>query len=327
MLESITLKNFQKHENLTIDFDPGVTTIIGTSDVGKSAAIRALTWLAQNKLRGDAFIRRGAKSAEVVLNVAGRKIERVRGKENLYRLDGEEYKAVSSTCPEDVADVLNVNVINFQQQHDPPFLFSSTPGQVATALNQVVDLTIIDSTLKNLNAANAKARNKVELYAEEKENNENLIKSLEGIVGIDEELSALEDDLKQLDELEDQIESITKYGKFANEKKKQADQIESVRLDFTRVENSYGTITTIKAEIKAIEGLIAEVDEVNTDFPFDEFDSICEFFDNFDKEHRVEVDIKMLVDDADRQKRYEQDAAKKAEELIEVMGVCPTCGK
>ena len=93
MFKRITIKNFQAHKKLELSFDPHVTTIVGPSDVGKSAVIRAIAWLATNRPSGTEFIRDGAKTAIVELEIDGHTIRRERSKSlNLYVLDGQEFK-------------------------------------------------------------------------------------------------------------------------------------------------------------------------------------------------------------------------------------------
>lgn len=43
MIRRIVLRNFQNHRRLRIDLDPRVTTVVGPSDAGKSAVVRART--------------------------------------------------------------------------------------------------------------------------------------------------------------------------------------------------------------------------------------------------------------------------------------------
>ena len=86
-IKSLELKNFQSHKNLKIDFSPNVTSIIGPSDVGKSAIIRALRWIVFNRPAGDAFIQHGTKQAEVIIQVEKDTIIRTKGKENLYKIN------------------------------------------------------------------------------------------------------------------------------------------------------------------------------------------------------------------------------------------------
>lgn len=148
MLEQIKIQNFQSHAKLAIDFGPGITTIVGPSDVGKSAVLRALWWVAANHPSGEAFVRHGARGATVRVVVDGHTIARRRGVEvNTYELDGTELKAFGSGVPDVVAEVFNLGPDNFQGQHDAPYWFSETAGQVSRNLNAIIDLGIIDDAL------------------------------------------------------------------------------------------------------------------------------------------------------------------------------------
>lgn len=167
MLERLQVKDFQAHEQLRLRFDPGVTTIVGASDAGKSAVIRAIWWAMANQPGGDQFIRHGADEAVVWLWLDGRKIVRTRGKENLYHLDEQEYKAFGAGVPDPIAAVANVTSVNLQGQHDAAYWFHDTAGQVSRNLNSVVDLTIIDDVL-GMAAGRAKhAKTKVEVCEEQ----------------------------------------------------------------------------------------------------------------------------------------------------------------
>ncbi len=68
-LVSLQLVNFQVHTGLIIDFSPGITTIVGPTDHGKSSILRALRWVCLNDLSGEQFIREGRKSCAVCLFV------------------------------------------------------------------------------------------------------------------------------------------------------------------------------------------------------------------------------------------------------------------
>jgi len=147
MLTKLDISDFQAHKHLVIDLDPGITTIVGSSDVGKSAILRALRWLATNKPGGEAFIRNGAEETRVKLTVDGHTIARTRGKGNTYHLDGTLLEAFSSSVPDEVTKILNLADINFQAQHDSPFWFSETAGEVSRQLNAIVNLGAIDQVL------------------------------------------------------------------------------------------------------------------------------------------------------------------------------------
>jgi len=169
-LASLELTNFQAHKRLEVRFAPGITTIIGPTDKGKTSILRALGWVAQNNLGGEEFIREGAKETCIKLVVTdGKKsftIVRCKGKSNSYSLDGKEYLAFGQNVPTDIAKLLQLNEINFQGQHDAPFWFSETAGEVSRRLNAVIDLTIIDSTLSNIASAVRQGQERKSLYEE-----------------------------------------------------------------------------------------------------------------------------------------------------------------
>lgn len=147
MLKSLLIKNFQKHKKFKLNFGR-VTTIVGPSDKGKSALIRALVWVMTNKPGGTDFISHGADTAGAKLEFDNSSVSRKKGKAgNTYSLDGEVFKAFGHHTPKEVAEPLNIRDINLQQQHDSPFWFSLSSGEVSKRLNQLVDLTLMDNSV------------------------------------------------------------------------------------------------------------------------------------------------------------------------------------
>lgn len=151
MLKKLTLSNFQCHREFTLPLHPQATVLVGQSDKGKSAVLRAFRWLVTNRPTGDSFISHGEDTATVTLEVDGRAIVRRRGPGvNSYSLDGKEYKAFGSDVPIDIANLLNLGEENFQGQHSDPFWFLRTAGEVSKELNKIVNLDLIDKTLANV---------------------------------------------------------------------------------------------------------------------------------------------------------------------------------
>lgn len=149
LIKSITLRNFQKHKKLKLQFDPKITVIVGPNDAGKSsAAFRAVKWAALNQPTGDWMIRHGKTSCKAVLEFDDCAVERRKGKANLYLLDGKPHRAFGAgKVPDTVAAVVRMDEINFQGQDDLKFWLSDSPGKVSRELNRIVDLGVIDSTL------------------------------------------------------------------------------------------------------------------------------------------------------------------------------------
>lgn len=147
MLRVLYIQNFQNQTKTKVVFDEKVTTIVGSSDRGKSAILRALRWLCLNSPQGSAFIQDGKNGTAVKLEVEDHLVTRKKGSENLYKLDDQVYKAFGSKVPEDIENALAVTDLNFQQQHDAPFWLSLSSAEVSRQLNEIVDLSVIDNSL------------------------------------------------------------------------------------------------------------------------------------------------------------------------------------
>lgn len=149
MIESLTLKNFQPFDFQRVEFSPGVTTLVGPTDSGKSAILRAIRLLALGRPNVSAdFVKWGSKGFVLIFKVDGKRIKRSRRKnKNVYTLGDQQLVAFGSTVPDTVADVLNLSDLNFQLQLDPPFWLTESPGQLSKKLNQIINLDAIDRSL------------------------------------------------------------------------------------------------------------------------------------------------------------------------------------
>ncbi len=160
----LTLTNFQCHEHLEVEFDEHVTTILGQTDAGKSAIIRALIWLCTNRPSGDSFIRKGSKFVRVKLEIDQHSLVRKKGeKTNCYIVDGKKHQAMGLSVPDSITEILNLNEINFQSQHDSAFWFSQSAGQVSKELNSIINLGSIDEVLTNIGQRLRKSKANVDL--------------------------------------------------------------------------------------------------------------------------------------------------------------------
>lgn len=197
MIRYILLRNFQVHCRLRVLLDPCVTTILGPSDVGKSSIMRALKWLATNRPAGQAFIRDGERKVIVSVITDEGTVRRIKGTSvNEYRVNGCVLKAFGNDVPAEVLSVLNMSDINFQVQHEGPFWFSQTAGEVSRQLNQIVDLSIMDSTLGNLASALRRARAEEEVACARLKEARDKRKELRFVTVVDQSLAVVEQALK-----------------------------------------------------------------------------------------------------------------------------------
>lgn len=164
-LKNIVLENFQSHKHTSMNFDEGLNVILGPSDSGKSAIIRAIKWALYNEPSGDYFIREGEREASVTLTFSDNtKIQRKRSKSKniyiLYKKNGEEikYEGFGTTVPEEIVEEIGIkkirldseesNAINLGEQLEGPFLLSEKSSTRAGAIGRLIGVNIIDDALK-----------------------------------------------------------------------------------------------------------------------------------------------------------------------------------
>jgi len=175
MLKSIRIKDFQSHQDTFMEFSPGVNVIVGESNAGKSACIRAINWVLNNRPLGESFIRKGQSDALVDLIFDGTKgkvqVIRSRGKsKNYYELNAPnfqgEFTAFGQSPPPEVTNALNLSDINLQGQFSPSFLVFDSPGSISEYLRNITGLQKLDKaveiTAKRIRTVNSRIVEKQE---------------------------------------------------------------------------------------------------------------------------------------------------------------------
>lgn len=156
MLKTLLVENFQSHKSSEIEFVPGVNLICGLSQSGKTALLRALYLVVNNRPLGDSFIREGSTEARVSLigDVDGQvfSVTRVKSNDdNCYQVmmgDKEaEFRAFGFDVPDKVQELLNLSDVNIQDQLSPYFLVLDPPNQIAMYIRGIAKLDEIDDII------------------------------------------------------------------------------------------------------------------------------------------------------------------------------------
>jgi len=194
MIKKLQIRNFQTHRRLDISFSPLVNSIIGRNTAGKSTIIRAIKWVVRNKPAGDSIINWDADKTAVRLTIDENKITRTRSRSiNTYRLNKHKpYKAFRNEVPKDIKKIVNLSDINFQGQHEAPFWFCETAGEVSRQLNAIVNLEGIDNTLRNITSTLHKSRTTIEVVEERLNRITTQQDSLAYVETMDEDLRSIE---------------------------------------------------------------------------------------------------------------------------------------
>ena len=279
MIKQLTIENFQAHKKTELSFDDGINVIIGQSDSGKSAIIRALNWVINNKPSGEAFRSKWGGDTKVILGIGSESIERAKYKDNIYCVHSDErdmvYRSFGQSVPTEVKELLNFSSLNIANQFDSPFLLAMSGGEVASYLNNIVNLDKIDTSLTNINKTlkdekTVYTRVKQELEATQiryagfdyLEKAEALLIEIEGlneeVFERSSNLDTLHDVLKSVISCQEELK---KYSGVIEAKKLiiEVEELEKERIDkTTRVEGLKATldyITQCQRELKKYSGV------------------------------------------------------------------------
>lgn len=259
MLEEIRIRNFQSHADTVLKLHPGVNSIEGNSDGGKTATMRALLWCAANEGSGLADVSWWAttKSGEikkgqecsVTAVVDGMTVKRERtDKFNGYRTekggDTEVYEALGKKFPQDVADAFNLSVVNRQEQADGPFFLSGewTPGERARYINKLVKLDEID-------AAMAECSSRIRENTSRRKITEEELAEAEAKVKLTDDADLLPSMLSTMDELEAAVSSAGDTTRRVGES---LDEWEAATRTLQSLESEYGDLDRVVREIGAV---------------------------------------------------------------------------
>lgn len=332
MLKRLIFRNFQKHRKTVIDLRR-VTVIVGQTEAGKSAAIRGLRWLFLNDAP-DAwpkYARWGTKRCSVEADVDGRSVIRRREVNgvNSYILDGKELKAIGTTVPEEVANLLNVGDNNFQDQDAPLFWLSETPGTVSRKLNQIINLEEIDDIQSRASSKvrNAKADVRVN---RDRLNQSSLAKrhlkwvtaadaALQQIESLERQVAKHDESITTLTEIIDDLSSIDSQLKYSVDLQNHVSELKSI----------YDQWNEAAAEHSELDDILDSLSKIERLEPIDasEMMELVEAYDRLDTSYRSLCAIIAQDEESETELCRLQNLISETESKLHALPIrlCPTC--
>lgn len=159
VIRRVRVENFQSVQQADVELGK-LTVIVGPSNTGKSALLRAIKTVARNAPTPD-FVTLGKKHSTIRLVADDAEIVLERGKAlSTYRVlrDGHEavYTKSGTGVPEEIAAILQMpetqgELLNFAFQFDRPFLLDSPATKVAQVLGELTNITVILDAVREAN--------------------------------------------------------------------------------------------------------------------------------------------------------------------------------
>ena len=341
MIRQLHINHFQSHDCTTLKFHPGVNVIVGPSDSGKSAIMRALRWVLFNKGGTGAFSHWSPKRMDVGLLLEGKEsITRSRSPSgNHYQIEDSELAAVGKDVPPAVSELLNVTDLNMQRQGDPYFLLNDGAPEVARKLNEIAGLESIEQ-------AHTRIAGKIrEHQAAERANTTTIaetteaLKKYEGIDEIKGRLTILQQEERAVAFKNDQLDEFqTLIGDIidAQDVCTQLGTIRYLEEDAQRIERDQCAFESKQERIAALSLLLdgatrAEKDIARFEEVSNEDDVLSiqkQLTQHTQTQQRLETlgalgkNVSMLQAEIDNIRLQET----ALQNVLDEFGVCPTCG-
>lgn len=251
-IRCIELENFQSHEDTVIDLEPGLNAIVGQSDSGKTAIMRALRWVAYNEPKGAEFIRHGANETRVRITMdTGAWVERGRSRKasGYYHVghtepDGTQvmdlkFEGFGNDIPIEVQNVLQMpksnlgrgdaETLSMSYQLNAPFLISESASMKASVIGRLTGVHLLDTAIAGINGDHLRTKKSLTTADAQLKEHEEKLKDFD-------DLPALEQAVNQLDTL------ITEYEAY----EQRSDELMQIRSEIQR---SIVDIATVQQEL------------------------------------------------------------------------------
>jgi len=226
-IKKVKIENFQSHQDTELEFDEGLNVIVGPSDQGKSAIIRAIKWVLFNEPRGNEFIRQGTSAAKVTIEMNnGYSVirERSSSKNRYTAVDTEgninKYEGFGNEVPEEVRKAHGISKViidvdsnvslNIGEQLEGPFLLSESGSVKAKAIGRLTGVHVIDKAIRDC-ISDIKKENSIENNClKEMEETNKKLKLYEKLEVIGSEINKRDGLLKKLEASIDRYERLNK---------------------------------------------------------------------------------------------------------------------
>lgn len=287
MLSAVKIRNFECWEEFELKFDTNLMVITGVSDVGKSSLMRAIAWVVFNsipskKLYPRTINDRRIMSVELILD-SGDIIERRWSPvENVYVFNGAELKGFGrGNVPVQIREALGLVGDNFRFQKDKHFLLGYLPSEITKVINSLMDLSEIESVIKNGEAEKRKTSGRISVLQKEHKEVSDKIKDSKWICDAEHDFDCWSNLNSELEHVKSEIEGLeTCINNLENAftALRKAEVIKTTAKDYSKVYQQLKTIIELEQLESDLRSLLAVIEknvpEININLLSDNLDLI-----------------------------------------------------
>ncbi|WP_096435336.1 AAA family ATPase [Alteribacter populi] len=276
-IERMRLENFQSHLDTTLEFDERLNVIVGPSDSGKTAVLRALRWILYNQPRGSDFLRVSADYVRVTaLFNDGTKIVREKtASKNRYRLTrpNEEELVLEGFgvhVPEEILAAHQMYGLRLDSEHtlslqvaeqlDGPFLLSNTSAMRAKSVGRISGAHFLDMAKRDTVKDVSRLRS---YYKREEQEKETLEQDIARYRGLSDSKQHLDQTKRDLDQFQDAIDELNKLHKVKERLAMNKLEKHKAKGHLSRVENvDRWELSFVKME--RTKNAVSQLNSINT---------------------------------------------------------------
>lgn len=339
MLKRVEVKAFQSIHDISLDLGK-FTVIVGKSNVGKSAFLRAIKALAFN-IRGNMHVTLGEKYSTVKATLPDWVLSLERGEgRSIYIItdirtgNKEVLPKLNKTVPEEVSSILNVDESNFSVQFDTPFLVTDSGAQVARVLGELTNVSTIFEAVKEgnrrrLNLSSELKTRQVDLDEVKKE-----FEVFQDLPNQITRLEYLEKSLDDVQEIENNLDVISSISVSLENSQWTLDNISSYPdlPDFSEITYLNDKVKSLNKLIDELSAALNVLKDVVIYSEIPSLDTIYEINDKWSDLSNLTqslTDAMVLIQDAkvEINESYSlgQYYTESIRKLLVENGICPTC--
>lgn len=273
-ISKVIVENFQSHEYTEVDFGD-FNGIVGPSDNGKTALIRAIIWVLYNNPSGTSYIRKGENKCQVtILFDDGASIVKTRtAKIHSYDLSepGKEPIHLEAFGVGPVDEVVAFHrmgfvdlfgekqTLNVCEQLDAPFFLGESPATKALIIGRLGNTEVIDKAIKNNAADLREVKAQIKVYKGQLKDVKSELKELKTLDKMGKAVEIAKIKLDKIKMLEARTENILQISRKIKDKMEQVNRLEK----FVGADEEMNKVINTLDELIEKERKLANIKEIN----------------------------------------------------------------